>query len=729
MRVLICTLSCLVLLASPCPANARPPNLVLILADDLGYETIGANGGTSYRTPVLDRLAATGTRFTHCYVQPLCTPTRVQLMTGQYNVRNYTRFGEMDPNAVTFAHRLKAAGYATCIAGKWQLGRDRDLPKQFGFDEHCLWQHTRRPPRYANPGLEINGVEKDYNHGEYGPDLVNQYALDFIRRNQGSPFFLYYPMMLTHAPYQPTPDSPTWDPAAKGESVNRNPKHFADMVAYMDKLVGRLVTQLDGLGLRTNTLVLFVGDNGTGRGVRSQMGNRTVMGGKGLTLTTGMHVPLIANWPGTVAAGNVCGDLVDSTDFLPTLCAAAGVVLPQDLIVDGRSFLPQLQGQPGQPRDWVYSWYCPRPNTDTHVQEFAFNQHYKLYRDGRFFDLARDAEEKQPLDPGQRTGEAAAAARRLHSALDQFQGARSEGPAAEPCRLPGNPIVRPDMLPGADGANINGPSLIRAPGWLPNRLGTYYLYFAHHNGEYIRLAYANHLEGPWKVHAPGTLHLRDAPGCTGHIASPDVHVDDERREIRMYFHGPAQAGGGQKSFVAFSKDGVDFEAKPEPLGLFYFRLFRYQDHWFALAKGGVLHRSKDGLTPFERGHNPFPGAELRTGDLNEPGPRHLGLLPRGDTLWVYYTSIGDAPERVFRARLDLPRNWQNWRTRDPVEVLRPGQEWEGADLPIQASKAGAAKGRENALRDPAIFRDSDGRTYLLYSVAGESGIGIAEINP
>src|SRR5688572_16559960 len=158
---------------------ARRTNVVLIMADDLGHETIGANGGTSYATPVLDKLAAGGVRFEHCYVQPLCTPTRVELMTGASNVRNYTKFREMDPGLTTFAHLFKKAGYATCVAGKWQLGKDPGLPKRFGFDEHCLWQHTRIPPRYANPGLEINGEEKDYTNGEYGPDLVNEYALDF----------------------------------------------------------------------------------------------------------------------------------------------------------------------------------------------------------------------------------------------------------------------------------------------------------------------------------------------------------------------------------------------------------------------------------------------------------------------------------------------------------------------------------------------------------------------
>lgn len=409
--------------AADTPKPAKP-NIILIMADDLGYETIGANGGTSYQTPVLDRLAATGVRFTHCYVQPLCTPTRVQIMTGRYNVRNYINFGNMDSRAVTFGNMLKQAGYATCIVGKWQLGRDVVLPKKFGFDEHCLWQHTRRPPRYANPGLEINGVEKDYKSGEYGPEIVNNYALDFITRQKDGPFFLYYPMMLTHSPYQPTPDSPDWDPKAQGEKVNTDPRHFADMVAYMDKLVGRLVTRLDTLGIRDDTLLIFVGDNGTGRGTRSMMGDRLVIGGKGSTTDAGMHVPLIVSWPGQAAPGTVCSDLVDSTDFVPTLLDAASVTSQAGLKLDGRTFLPQLLGAEGQPRQWIYSWYSPRQSANMTVREFAFNQRYKLYRSGEFFDLSKDLDEKQPLTVASLDGEAAAAAKLLQRALDQFKDAR-----------------------------------------------------------------------------------------------------------------------------------------------------------------------------------------------------------------------------------------------------------------------------------------------------------------
>lgn len=419
-------LTALLLPVSPASSALKPsgsrPNLILILADDLGYETIGANGGSSYRTPALDKLAATGARFTHCYAQPLCTPTRVQIMTGLSNARNYIRFGYMDPQAVTFGNLLKKSGYATCVAGKWQLGADPELPKKFGFDESCLWQHTRRPPRYANPGLEINGVEKDFNKGEYGPDLVNAHAIDFIKRNKERPFFLYYPMILTHSPYQPTPDSKDWNPKAIGESVNHSREHFGDMVEYMDKLIGKLVAQIEASGVRDNTLLLFLGDNGTGKGTRSMMGDKEVIGGKGLTTRAGMHVPLIANWPGKVVAGKVHHTLVDTTDFLPTLLEAAGT--PPPALLDGRSFLPQLTGRSTAPREWIYSWYSPRQGADTTVREFAFDQRFKLYRSGNFFDLQTDPEEKQPRPADTLSGDEATAAARLKQALDQFNAVR-----------------------------------------------------------------------------------------------------------------------------------------------------------------------------------------------------------------------------------------------------------------------------------------------------------------
>lgn len=418
-------LSVLVFPASLLHAAAEPPgkpNIILIMADDFGYECLAANGGQSYQTPHLDRLAAAGMRFEHCYVQPLCTPTRVQLMTGLYNIRNYVNFGTLPRSATTFAQLLKKAGYVTGVCGKWQLGREKDSPRHFGFDESYLWQHTRLPPRYANPGLEQNGIQKDFTQGEYGPKLVNDFALDFVARHKDKAFFLYYPMILTHNPFQPTPDSPDWNPKTMGEKANRNVKHFAAMTTYMDKLIGQLDQKLAALGIRDQTLLIFLGDNGTHGSVSSRFKGATYQGGKGTMTRRGTHVPLVASWPGVMKLGRVNGDLISAADFLPTLCEAAGVAVPQNC--DGVSFWPQLRGEKGRPRQWLYSWYSPRPKSNLTVRECAFDHHYKLYRHGQFFDLAADPFEERPLSATAQNGPAAAAAQRLQAVLDQFKNAR-----------------------------------------------------------------------------------------------------------------------------------------------------------------------------------------------------------------------------------------------------------------------------------------------------------------
>jgi len=401
------------------------PNVIVILADDFGYECVGANGGTSYSTPNLDRLAREGARFEHCYTQPLCTPTRVQLMTGQLNVRNYVRFGHLDRQQTTFAHVLKQSGYATGIFGKWQLGHGADGPKHFGFDEHVLWQLTRRPPRYANPGLEINGREVDFRNGEYGPDLVQNAALEFVTKHQADPFLLYYPMMLTHGPFQPTPASGDWDPKAMGEDVNHDDAHFADMVKHLDGHIGQLVNHLESLKLRERTLILFVGDNGTAQKISSKWSGKTVRGGKGSTTDAGMRVPLILNWPGRIAPGRTVADLVDTTDILPTICEATGSALPSERKLDGQSLLSAAMGKPSQPREWLYAWYWPNQNAKqagTPV-EFVRTHRYKLYRDGRMYQLdGRYTEDK--LNLATLDAEASAAHRVLSQALDRYRDAR-----------------------------------------------------------------------------------------------------------------------------------------------------------------------------------------------------------------------------------------------------------------------------------------------------------------
>ncbi len=414
--------------AKPASAKKRP-NIVLIMADDMGFECVGANGDSQYKTPVLDRLSKEGMRFTHCHSQPICTPSRVQIMTGIYNSRNYLRFGLLDPTAITFAHILKDAGYATCVVGKWQLKGGFEGPKRFGFDEYCLWQLTRRPNRFPNPGLEINGKEVDFKNGEYGPDIVTDYACDFIERHKDGdkPFFVYYPMMLPHWPFEPTPDSKEWDPKArvndKAEKSGKgvHPKFFSHMVTYTDKMVGKLEKKLVEAGLRDNTLLIFTGDNGTYTGITSKFNGEALPGGKGKTTFNGTHVPLIAHWPGKIKAGQVCEDLIDFSDFLPTLASFAGAEVPKKLRIDGISFAPQLLGQKGTPRYWSYCWYYRNGKVgEKGGGEFARSKDYKLYLDGRFFDRKNDKWEKNPLDISKLTTEQRAIHKQLEDVVNRY---------------------------------------------------------------------------------------------------------------------------------------------------------------------------------------------------------------------------------------------------------------------------------------------------------------------
>ncbi len=423
--------------------QSQPPNIVLIMADDVGYEAFGAYGSEQYDTPNIDELAREGMRFTQAYSQPICTPTRVKIMTGQSNIRNYTAFGVLPPDERTFGHMLGEAGYATAAAGKWQLyGADHypkrtraagTLPGEAGFDEWALWQVRTRPSRYWEPTLNINGERKSFGPDTYGPDVTTDFLLQFIEDHQEEPFFAYYPMNLPHFPFEPTPHSDSLDQEGKQ-------KNFEDMVAYMDHLVGRVVDKIDQLGLSERTLILFTGDNGTHRPLVSRLNGRVIQGGKGKTTEAGMRVPLVARMPGTVPAGTVNDDLISFADFFPTLADFGQGELPRNTILDGRSLAPQLRGEPGEPREWVFSYYWPKPvsnpNRFNRVR-FVFDKEYKLYADGRLFHLPDDPRETDPIKLGQASAAAQSAREKLAKALRTMP---SE-PAA---------IMKPDSLENAE---------------------------------------------------------------------------------------------------------------------------------------------------------------------------------------------------------------------------------------------------------------------------------------
>ncbi|EMR73272.1 hypothetical protein MCGE09_00398 [Thaumarchaeota archaeon SCGC AB-539-E09] len=318
-------------------------------------------------------------------------------------------------------------------------------------------------------------------------------------------------------------------------------------------------------------------------------------------------------------------------------------------------------------------------------------------------------------------------------------------------RLLNGPIITEATHPSI-GGNIQGPSLIRVPDWVKGRLGRYYLYFADHKGSYIRLAYADDLLGPWTVYPPGSLQLGESHfpsepleatqeqvdaamvrirsmgfNLDGlghdlvkemtwpHIASPDVHVDDENTRIIMYFHG-LESFSNQQTRVATSRDGINFEARPEILGRNYWRVFSHDGYTYALAMPGQLYRSREPLTGFEE------GPLLFNSDM-----RHSALLKMDDTLHVFWTQVGHVPERILLSTINLSGDWWSWRETDAKEVLRPETDWEGVDAPLEPSVRSVAYGHVNQLRDPAIYVEDDD-VYLLYAVAGESGIAIVRLN-
>lgn len=410
--------------------DSKRPNIVLILADDLGYECLGSYGGTSYRTPHLDELAHTGVRFQHAYAQPLCTPTRLQFMTGLYNFRNWKAFGIMDPKERTFGHLFRDAGYKTCIAGKWQMYsyNPPDYQPEWrakgqriedsGFDEHCIWhaEHTEdKGSRYADPTVYRNGKLHKNLKGQYGEDIFAEFITNFMSAHRSEPFFVYYPMALTHDPFVPSPASPQW---GEGDRLKSHPRHFKSMVEYMDTLVGRIVKKIDDLGLRERTLIVFFSDNGTHQSISSMLGDRKIQGGKGLPTDAGTRVPLIVNWKGTAAAGRVTDALVDSTDFLPTAAEAAGIPMPKNL--DGRSFLTQIRGEGREGREWVLVHHDPRPGWDKdrfRLDRFVRDTEYKLYSDGRLYHIPSDPLERNPVTKVD--GTADNARRKLQAVLDR----------------------------------------------------------------------------------------------------------------------------------------------------------------------------------------------------------------------------------------------------------------------------------------------------------------------
>ena len=381
---------------------ADQPNILFIMADDVGSEVLQCYGGQSYPTPRLDELATSGMRFEHAYSMSVCHPTRTALLSGQYPFRmGHPKWGSYPKNAEskTFAHVLKNAGYRTAVAGKWQIAMLRDdptHPQRLGFDQSCLFG-WHEGPRYFQPHLWQNGKLRTDVKDRYGPDVYCEFLIDFMTKKSDKPFFAYYPMALCHAVTNdldhPVPVGP------QGRYQN-----YAEMVAAMDNCVGRLLDALDQANLSEHTLVIFYTDNGTPgkiitevqnnqlvyKPVSSQRNNQQIPGGKTLLTDSGTRVPLIARWPTKIRPGQVNHDLIDVSDFLPTFAELAGTPLPSQASIDGQSFAPLLLGTKHQPRSWVFA--------EHKGHSYLKDHRWKLYNDNRFYDTTTDPTEQHPLD-------------------------------------------------------------------------------------------------------------------------------------------------------------------------------------------------------------------------------------------------------------------------------------------------------------------------------------------
>lgn len=403
-------------------SGAQQPNIILILSDDVGAETLGAYGGESYQTPNLDALARDGVRFAHGHAQPLCTPSRVKIMTGQYNFRNYRHFAYLDPEQTTFAHVLKNAGYHTSVVGKWQLFSNQfqtlqgSTPATAGFDDFLVWQLNpdEKGSRYWHPALNDNGRLRQFPATSFGPDVLNDRVLQLIENRGSRPFFIFYSMVLAHDPWVTTPDM-------RDEAANDQAK-FAAMMAYMDKLVGNVRRTVESQGIQNDTLILFIGDNGTDRDITSLQQGREVRGAKGLTINAGSHVPFLAWGPGLAKPGLVSNSLVNLNDILPTLAELAATPLPADYPQDGASLVPVLRGKSGFAREHLFIHYEPRWPSGTPAR-YAFDRRWKLYEHGDFFDTLQDPLEEAPLTTSALGAEGRAAYERLNLRIQAMPGA------------------------------------------------------------------------------------------------------------------------------------------------------------------------------------------------------------------------------------------------------------------------------------------------------------------
>lgn len=424
-----CIAACLLVGLGDLGASANDrPNVIVIMADDIGAEGLACYGSTIYTTPHLDRMAAEGIRFNNAYATPLCTPTRVMIMSGLYPNRTGYRAligkGEgvrLVPEIRTFGDDFRDAGYATAIAGKWQLGKFDECPNQpveHGFDEYCMWAwfyKGKKSSRYYGPQIYRDGKVTSGDAEDFGPDDYRDFVLDFIDRNRDMPFFVYFPMALVHSPFINPPDLQKRAESNFTDDLDKKTRAFGHMITYMDQIVGDILAKLKEHGLEDNTLVLFTGDNGTHKSITSKLPGMELKGGKGSMTEAGSRVPLLAWWPGHVRPA-VREEFFCLVDVLPTIHTIAGIDLNRE--VDGMDLSHLLIGGKGTNREQVLINYGRG--------FFVREKRFRLNQDGQLYDIpitsdASRYSESVSTNPTHDTDRT-----RLQAILDDFMGIESQ---------------------------------------------------------------------------------------------------------------------------------------------------------------------------------------------------------------------------------------------------------------------------------------------------------------
>lgn len=403
----------------------RKPNIVFILADDYGVAEVGSYGADNYKTPNIDKLAKTGLQFNHCYTAALCGPSRALILTGRYAFRtgatNQDATGEFKPQDETMIPKmLKNAGYVSACFGKW--GQLPLAPSNFSFDRYLTFRGSGIYWNTQAKGKDyfLDGKTVPLNDGEYMPDMMHAQAVDFLKTNRNKPFFLYYSLSHVHNEILPTPDS---KPDSK--SV------YYDNVTYMDKLVGKLIGTLDSLKLRENTLIIFMGDNGTAkaRSDTATIGGKRLSGEKGSMKEGGGLVPLIANWKGVTPKGKISNTMVDASDFFATFMDLTDIKQTENKI-DGETLLPEIKGKKSTHRTWAFNqlakmWY---------VRELK----WKLNEKGELYDMTKAPFEEILIATDTKDKEAIAARQRLQKVLDKLSPATGKADTGDGTGRHGN---------------------------------------------------------------------------------------------------------------------------------------------------------------------------------------------------------------------------------------------------------------------------------------------------